>query len=89
MDRLRPENEPLLNIKFFNFKNQKRFIFKPRPNHIFQKKELRSRWFVPLKISYTITWLAIVQFSKDMNPDPHQDFFLDPHPHFSDADLQH
>jgi hypothetical protein len=24
-----------------------------------------------------------------MNPDPHQDFFLDPHPHFFDADRQH
>jgi hypothetical protein len=24
-----------------------------------------------------------------MNPHPHQDFFLDPHPHFFDADPQH
>jgi hypothetical protein len=61
MDRPRPENEPLLNIKFFNFLNQKLFIFKPRPIHIFQKTELKSRWSVPLKISHTITWLAIVQ----------------------------
>ncbi len=26
-----------------------------------QKTDLKSRWTVPLKISYTITWLAIVQ----------------------------
>ncbi len=86
MDRPRPENEPLLNITFFNFLNQKRFIFKPRPIHIFQKMELKSRWSVPLKISYTITWLAIVQqghesASASGSADPHQKFFLDPHPH--------
>jgi hypothetical protein len=23
------------------------------------------------------------------HPDPHRDFFLDPHPHFFDADPQH
>ncbi len=31
--------------------------------------ELKSRWTVPLKISYTIIWLAIV--SMGVNPHPH------------------
>jgi hypothetical protein len=42
-----------------------------------------SLWTVPLKISYTITWLARVQNGHESasGSASHQDFFLDPHPH--------
>ncbi len=54
MDRPRPENEPLLVLNFFiNSEN------------ICQKTELKSCWTVPVKISYSITWLAIVQLGHE------------------------
>jgi hypothetical protein len=56
MVRPRSEQEPILVLHFSEFLN-----IRPRPIHICQKTKLKSRWTVPLNISYTITWLAIVQ----------------------------